>query len=492
MADKGRRILRIDNFGGGLTQFERVSNNPGAFLRGVQLDFRSDPSSLSLNKNEVGSSLPTTIDLAKWIVPGGLTTQSTFTLDGSGYIKQRLINGTWNNFSSHASSAGQGLGYWRGDDFLYFANYQQLGRFGPLEGTTTYNPSWQTLTKDNDFHPMIGFRDFLAVGNARYVATWDATTWNATKLLLPTGWKVRSLEVWNEYLAIGCWRGRQVDSDNKGIVFFWDGISTTYNFFVETKGAVQSMRTIGSELFMLLGPRAELWKYNGGLTKVTDFPTVKNFNDLMSVNPGAMAEQSGLLMMGVAALTSLASTAKGVYSYGSSHPALPNTFNMELIGNASDVGGAFIEHQYNKIGAVANQQNKLFFSTYHPTLAGLPVVVEVDGNSPFNTVRGGRYESLIINDGEPHRIKKAMKFTANFSPLPSGVTMTFYYRADGGAWTTIGSMGNVGEVEYETTRDPLPFDFRELQLGMEFNQATSDPQPKLYSMLLEFQREGTT
>lgn len=474
-----------------MSQFERVSSVEGSFLRGVQLDYRTDPSSLSLNKNEVGASLPTTIDLAKWIVPGGLSTQATFTLDQSGYIKKRSVTGVWTDFSSHASSAGQGLGYWRGDDKLFFTNYGQIGFYGPLEGTATYNPSWQSLTIDNDYHPIKEFRDFLAVGNARYVATWDAISWDADRLLLPSGWRIRSLEPWNEYLAIGCWRGSRVDSDSKGIIFFWDGISTTYNYFVETKGAVMAMKTVGSELFILLGPRGELWKYNGGLSKVTDFPGVLPFNDVMSVNPGAMSETGGLIMMGVAGLTSLSSAAKGIYSYGTRHPAIPETFNMEYIGNATDIGGAFAENAYNKIGAVGNIQNKLLFSTYHPTLAGAPVIVEIDGNSPFNTVRGGRYESLVINDGEPHRIKRAMKFVANFAPLPSGVRMTFYYRADGGAWTTIGSMGNLGEVEFETVRDPLPFDFREVQLGVEFNQASSDPQPKLYSLILSFTREQT-
>ena len=280
-----------------------------------------------------------------------------------------------------------------------------------------------------------------------------------------------------------------MDSDDKGIIFFWDGISTTYNFFVETPGAVMAMKTVGGELFILLGPRGELWKYNGVLSKVSNFPGVLKFNDMMSINPGALAVNDGMLVMGVAGLTSLASVAKGIYSYGTNNPSLPKTFNMEYIGNATDIGGAFAENQYNKIGAVGNQSNKLFFSTYHPTIAGLPVIVEVDGNTPFDTTRGGRYESLIINDGEPHRIKTATRFIANFAPLPSGVTMTFYYRADSGTWATIGSMGNTGEVEYDMNVDPLPFDFREVQLGATFNQASSGPQPKLYSLILEFDRE---
>jgi hypothetical protein len=483
-----KRFIRLDKFGGGESQFDRVASVEGSFLRGSQLDYRTDPSSLSINKNEVGTSLPTTVDLTKWMVPGGLTTEALFTLDSSGWIKKRSVTGVWSDFTSHASSAGQGLGYWRGDDFLYFTNYGQVGRYGPLAGTPTYQPVWQSINIDNDFHPIKEFRDFQAFGNTRYVSTWDATTWDVDRLILPSGWRVRSLEPWNEYLAVGCWRGSRVDSDNKGIIFFWDGISTTYNFFIETKGAVQAMKTRGSDLFMLLGPRAELWKYNGNLSKISNFPGVLQFNDVVNVNPGAIAERDGLIMMGVGANTSLSSTAKGVYSFGSNNPSLPETFNMEFLANG-DTDTTMVDSQYNRIGALVEVQGKLFYSTYHPTATGLPVIVEVDGNTPFDTARGGRYESLIINDGEPHRIKRSMKFIANFAPLPTGVTMTFYYRADGGAWTTIGSTSNVGEVEYELTTDPIPFDFREVQLGATFNQSESDPQPKLYSMILAFEPE---
>lgn len=485
-----RKVIRIQDFGGGQSQFEKLSIEEGGFLRGVQLDYRTDPAALQLNKDEVGTSLPTTIDLAKWLVPGGLITQALYSLDASGFIKRRLISGAWDMLTSHASSAGQGLGYWRGDDCLHFANYQQVGKYGPLAGTPTHQPAWQVLESDDDFHPILEFRDFQAYGNGRYVATWDATTWDNDRVILPSGWRVRCLGVWKEYLAIGCWRGNTIDAYSKGIIFFWDGVSSTYNFFEITRGAVAAMGTIGSDLYLLLGPRAELWKYNGNLSKVTDFPGVKPFGDMLSINPGATNIHKGMLMMGVAAKTSLASAGRGVYSYGTANPAIPKTLNLEYLGSGG-VAASFENLAQNRIGALGSIQNKLFFSTYHSTITNMPVVVEIDGGSPFVTTRGGRFESLVIDDREPHRIKKGLKFIANFSPLPTGVTMTFLYRADGGSWTTIGTVTTDGEVEFEETRDPLPFDFREIQLGCTFNQAASDPQPKLYSMLLEFESEKT-
>lgn len=481
-----RKLIRINKFGGGLSQFDRVSSTEGAFLRGTQLDYRTDPSSLSLNRDEVGTALPSTMNLARWLVPAGLTTPSLFALDSGGYIKRRMANGTWVDFSSHASSAGQGLGYWAGDDNLYFANYREIGRAGGLSSTVSYNPGWKTGHTDSDYRPMKSFRDLLAIGSSRWLSTWDGTTFTASKLIFPAGWRVRSLESWGEYLAIGCWRGHKVDADASGIIFFWDGISTTYNFFVETKGGVQAMKTVGSELYMLIGGHAELWKYNGSLSKVTNFPGVRIFGDSVDINPGAVIERDGMLAIGAANGASTASFATGIYSYGSNNPAIPETFNHEFTGNSS---AAYDNTTANQIGALAYLNDIMFFSTYNPVNTTVPVVVEIDGNSPFVTTRGGRYESLIINDDEPHRIKKAMKFVANFSPITSGVTLEFIYRADGGAWTSIGTANTVGDVEYESTRDPLPFDFREVQLGVIFNQATADPQPKLYSLILEFESE---
>jgi len=92
----------------------------------------------------------------------------------------------------------------------------------------------------NGIHPMTTFQQFVVIGNGRYLSVWEPlgepepsnSAWQRQKLTFPPGYEVCGLTVFNEYLVIATERSTTGDNTpQEGIVFYWDGLSDTYNYF---------------------------------------------------------------------------------------------------------------------------------------------------------------------------------------------------------------------------------------------------------------------
>ncbi len=81
---------------------------------------------------------------------------------------------------------------------------------------------------DNLWHPMKIYLGKLNIGDGQYVATLESdNTWTATKLTITnTSLRIRTLEIYNDNLAIGTWEGTSINT-SKAIaeLFIWDGVS---------------------------------------------------------------------------------------------------------------------------------------------------------------------------------------------------------------------------------------------------------------------------
>ncbi len=141
----------------------------------------------------------------------------------------RNDNGTtWQNNSywPHTdANTGVGNGLRIFNSELFWAANATVGRVqNPTSAAPTFTDSWQTGLTLPGRHPMTVFLGKLNVGDGRYIATWDATTWTAQKLTLPAGFAVETLAVFNDFLAIGA-----IGEDTDSRIFLWDGTSDTYN-----------------------------------------------------------------------------------------------------------------------------------------------------------------------------------------------------------------------------------------------------------------------
>src|SRR3990167_3805007 len=126
-------------------------------------------------------------DSIEWVYPFngktyGLSNGSRF------YESVSAFGSTWGLEFATSSSTGGGWLLPFGTN-MYYGQNAVLGQYN----SSTAGP-----------RPMAVIAGRLAIGNQRNIATLDSdeTTFNATRLQLPIGYVVRSLELWNNFLAI--------------------------------------------------------------------------------------------------------------------------------------------------------------------------------------------------------------------------------------------------------------------------------------------------
>src|SRR5258708_6374566 len=95
--------------------------------------------------------------------------------------------------------------------------------------TANYSEYFGILIADTNFHPM-ALLNGLVIGNGPYLAYWNEATYNPNKIVLDKDFTVRSLWKENEFVVAGCWRGTTIDKATDGMLYYWDGISTVFNY----------------------------------------------------------------------------------------------------------------------------------------------------------------------------------------------------------------------------------------------------------------------
>lgn len=179
------------------------------------------------------------------------------------------------------------------------------------------------LADDSDFHPMKQFSGSLFIGDGRYVAKMEpgGLVFTDSALTLPEGYRVRCLEVIGDFLAIGTYRGSNIQDENSAVVFFWDGTSDSFNFKADANAeGIRSMHNLDNRLYVVAGNGLGLYMYNGA-----DFTKVEDFGELLGLDlaagqwgdvlPDAMTGVNGNLMIGVS-VGGGGSEKNGVYQYG--------------------------------------------------------------------------------------------------------------------------------------------------------------------------------
>lgn len=146
---------------------------------------------------------------------------------GQGNIYRLSANGgngtdEWQKVSAAAvSGTGCNLKAYNGN--LYYATLTHVGQFD----NTTWTATWNVLSDQlNVPRPMEIFSGSLFIGNGRYIAKYDGTTFSGTKLTLPSGFIVRSLAVYKDRLFF------TADNRSESRFGYWDGVSPTYDDFL--------------------------------------------------------------------------------------------------------------------------------------------------------------------------------------------------------------------------------------------------------------------
>lgn len=329
--------------------------------------------------------------------------------------------------------------------------------------TAQFTSYYQFLVEDTLYHPIDNILNFIGIGNGRYLATYDPSTgtYNPHRLTFPSGWKVRCLARWREYYAIGCWKGDAVTDVDAGMIFFWNGIKNTYNFFVEVpEGAINAMLGAQETLYFVAGYQGDLMEYTGGdkARKVKRLPKVTR-DKYLEILPGALTQWQTLLQIG-AGVTDSSDFEQGVYSLGSRNINYPDSLSLDHIistGNSQSTGV--------KIGLVMPMQQKLLIGWKDNVSYGLDVVDPA--GDPYSE---GSIEWLIRDEGGIWKEKMPMVIRADFEPLAASESIGLQYKLDrASAWSA--------EIDEDTDdADKLriqPRDSRHKELQVRLNLKTA-------------------
>lgn len=115
----------------------------------------------------------------------------------------------------------------------------------------------------NGLHPMIRFQQYEAIGNGNYLSIWEPIDdpptndqWLRHRLVFPQEYEVCGLSVQNEFIVIAAEKNTTINTSTpqQGILFFWDGTSNTYNYFVEIpEGSPYGLKTYQNVAYYLAG-----------------------------------------------------------------------------------------------------------------------------------------------------------------------------------------------------------------------------------------------
>lgn len=469
-----KKYLVIDSWNGGLANGARL-DTAGSFRFGQGLNFRDNPDAVTANYALAKDSGDTVVGRVHWIV--ARDNGDLFCTDDGGKTYKRTAAGVWSNINSPTNSKGQGLEIYA--DYLYYTQDSQIGRYGLLSGDPSATDNWQTsLDATTSWRPLKAFMNLLAVGNGRYLATYDGATWDADRVTFPDDWYVRDLGIMGEYLVIAVNNAENPAYASRGILFFWDGTSSTYNFFSEVTGGggIDSIQANQDSVYVFAGGAGNIYLYNGRSTKVKKIPFINN-KDTINVSPGADTNYRGNLHFGVTSGTSN-SVYRGVYSWGSPGKNYPDVLNFDY--PISQGTTQTTDVQVTAVKAIGNDLWVGWQKSGSPNTYGVDKL-------------GTNFQTSVWLETRIAGLDKQSKFTRFklfFEPLTTGESVDLKYKADQeSSWQDIGSASYT--TDGAATTKLLNEEFSATDVEFKITLAgTTAVMPTLTKLIVEYEEEG--
>lgn len=439
----------IDQFYGGIndsekslvrsTSYQEKDYHFGAAQNGNIL---TDTSQFTTQPGAVKESGTIITDLPKWIVSGAPYDTNTYAIDASGNIYKRTSAGTWSSIRAVSNCKGQGLEVF--NDYLYYTQNTQIGRYGPLSGSPAFTDNWQTGLTDTSglgFAPIKQFSTGFVVGHGSTISFYDDSVWTLAKLTLPPGVKMRSLERLDEYVVMGTVANNSIQNGGLGYLFLWDGVSQTFNYYTMMDGGVNATLNNKNRLISVAGAGGQLYVDQSPAKKLAKIPKLKAVNYL-AVYPGAVCNFQELATIGIAGESDSTDIVRGVYQWGARSDAYPEGLNMAFTLSSGNITSS-------TIGALCSIGNALLVGWKDGTAQGVDIIARTANPYPTSTL-----ESVLLDDGRPADDKLMMTIKATHLPLVSGESIQLGFQFDrSGAYTMSIANSTVGSI---VTTLPVP------------------------------------
>lgn len=472
------QYLTIDKWSGGLSDGARTGVE-GSFRYGKGLDYHTDPDGITALPAMTKDSGATVDGAVQWIVYDPINSPyPVYSYDNNGKIYKKA-SGSYSALRTVSNSAGEGMAIY--GDYLYYTQNSQIGRYGALSGTPSFTDNWQTSLSAGQFKPCKAFANLLLVGHGRYVGTFDGSTWTAQKLTLPSGFYVRAIDVRGEYAVIAANNANSVTRATRGILFYWDGVSSSYNFFTEvTEGGINAIKASQDSVWVFAGNQGNLYLDTGRVTKVKRIPC-GTLGKSIYLYPGAVADYGGMLLFGIGDTTTASGVYRGVYTFGQLNKNFPYSLNFAYpisTGRVLPTGDHFLG--VNALAVVGNQIYAAY--TDEDTDNGIDLL------STTNQQTSVTYESRVLGLTRQASVRRAKIF---FKPLRSGESITLKYDDDqGGIWHDFDSAvsyTNDGAVTYKVLNEEFVASDMQFQITL---AGTATSMPTVTKLVIEYEEEG--
>lgn len=300
------------------------------------------------------------------------------------------------------------------------------------------------IVTNNSLHPIDRFLQYECIGNANYLSVWEPISdpptndeWKRHALVFPEEYEVCGLTVQNEFLVIAAEKNTSLSSSvpQAGILFFWDGVSPTYNYFVEIPE--------GSPQAITVSKNVAYYYANGdwyGITSATSTPVKvrkmpssdTEFSGAVSnpitIYPYAAAVRRGVLLMAYPSICTNTSINFGVYSWGSVDKNYPDTFGYNYIPSTGTQN--YTAQNNLQIGAVRAFGDLLHISWRDDLNGGYGIDVVTNASSP---VSYSKWQGLTY-DGNYAAKPETGIYVEAYYYLPPGATITLGYSIDNGPY----------------------------------------------------------
>lgn len=361
------------------------------------------------------------------------------------------------------------------------------------------------VNSPNGLHPMTNFLQYECIGNERYLSVWeplgdpipDNTEWQRHRLVFPPGYQVCGLAVFNEYLAIACEKFNNNNDPQKGIIFFWDGLSSTFNYYTKIpEGSPQAIHEYknviyyyaGGDWYAIASPRSLPVKIRKMPNTDSEF---SGTNDTTRIYPYAATVRRGIHLMAFPSTTTNTAIQYGAYSWGSVDKNFPDSFGYSYL---MSTGSQTYSNSNNlTIGMVQNFGNILHMSWRDDLNGGygIDVIDNTSNPAPFAT-----WESPAFDNGYPSKSKKAIYMETSFLDIPIGATVNMKYRLGRGDWvndTIFYSSTTKWKSYNQRARFNIdePSLFGEIQIGVDLTATTLTPTITSVMLLFDDNRNET-
>lgn len=337
---------------------------------------------------------------------------------------------------------------------------------------------------NNGIHAITTFQQFETITNGRYLSVWENlgeaqptnTEWQRQKLSFPPGYEGCGSTVFNEYLVVATERTTTgTDTPQDGIIFYWDGLSNTYNYFTPIpEGSPEGLivfnnalhYTVAGENYVITSVAATPQKYRKLPGAEDVFTSATNRTQ---VYPYSKTIRNGVLLSAWPSVTDNTEIPYGVYSWGHVDYNQPLSFGYSYL-LSTDTQYKTVSNNLT-IGMVKNFGGLLHMSWRDGSVYGIDVVDADSTPASYST-----WESLITDSGMVTKDKQVSYVEASWLTIQDGVEIVLKYSINRGDWVyserysnsnTWSPDGEPGYARLDVNDGSNEERYNELQIGVD-------------------------